>query len=56
MHASLFMHGDSIFEATLGTHFGHTAVVGSLALLTNAVSLGTCKTEAVISDQFEDFR
>ena len=46
------MHGDSIFEATLGTHF----VVGSLALVTDAVSLGTCKTEAVIGDQFEDFR
>ena len=56
VHASLFMHGDSIFEATLGTHFGHTTVVGSLALVTNAVSLGTCKTEAVIGDQFEDFR
>ena len=43
MHASLLMYGDSFFGATLGTHFGHTAVVGSLALVTNAVSLGTEK-------------
>jgi hypothetical protein len=50
------MHGDSIFEATIGTHFGHTAVVDSPALVTDAVGLGTCKTEAVIGDQFEDFR
>ena len=56
MHASVLMHGDSIFEATLGTHFGHTVVVGSLALETDTVRLGTCKTEAVIGDQFEDFR
>ena len=55
MQASLLMYGDSFFEATLGTHFGHTVVVGSLALVTDAVSLGTCKTEAVIGDQFEDF-
>ena len=55
MHASLFMHRDSIFVATLETHFGHTAVVGSLALVTDAVSLGTCETETVIGDQFEDF-
>ena len=51
MQASLLMYGDSFFEATLGTHF----VAGSLALVTDAVSLGTCKTEAVIGDQFEDF-
>ena len=51
MHASLLMYGDSFFEATLGTH----AVVGSLALVTDAVSLGTCETETVIGDQFEDF-
>ena len=56
VHASLFMHGDSIFKATLVTHFGHAAVVGSLALGTDAVGLGTCKTEAVIGDQFEEFR
>ena len=56
MHASLFMHGDSIFEATLGRHYGHPAIVGSLALVIDAMSLGTCKTEAVIGDQFEDFR
>ena len=56
LHASLFMHGDSIFEATLGRHYGHPAIVGSLALVIDAMSLGTCKTEAVIGDQFEDFR
>ena len=40
----------------LGYTFGHTTVVGSLALVADAVSLGTCKTEAIIGDQFEDFR
>ena len=56
VHASLFMHRDSIFVATLETHFGHTAVVGSLAPVTDTVGLGTCKTVADIGDQFEDFR
>ena len=56
VHASLLMYRNSFFEATLGPHFGHTVVVGSLALVADTVSLGTCKTEAIIGDQFEDFR
>jgi len=43
------MHGDSIFKTTLGTHFGHTAVVGSLALVTDAVGLGTCKQRPLLA-------
>ena len=56
MHASLRMYGNSFFQTTLGTHFRDTVLVGSLALVTDAVSLSTNKAEAIMGDQFEDIR
>ena len=55
MHASPLMYWDSFFWATFGAHFGYTAVVGSFALVSGAVSMSTCKTEGVIGNQLEDF-
>ena len=40
----------------LGHALGGTVEVGSLALVVLLMGLGTCETEVIVGDQFEDLR
>ena len=56
VHAGTPMYRSSFLQATLGTCFGGTVEVGSLALVVLLMGLGTCETEVIVGDQFEDLR
>ena len=56
MHAGMPMYRNSPLRATLGTRFGGAVVEGSLALVVLPMGLGTCETEMIVSNQFEDLR
>ena len=56
MHADTFMYRNSILEATLGTRSRSSVDVGRLTLVAFLMGLGTCETEVIVGDQFEDLR
>ena len=56
MHAGMPMYRNSFLQATLGTSFGGTVEVGSLALVVLLMGLSTCESEVIVGDQFEDLR
>ena len=50
VHASPFVHRDSMLQASLGTHSGGSICESKLTLITTAVSLSAGETEVVVGD------
>ena len=56
MHASPFVHRDSMLQASLGTHSGGSVRESKFTLKTTAVGLNAGETEVIVGDQLEDLR
>ena len=56
VHASPFVHKDSMLQVSLGTHSGGSVRESKLTLKTTAVSLSAGETEVIVGDQLEDLR
>ena len=56
VHASPFVHRDSMLQASLGTHSGGSVPESKLTLKTTAVGLSAGETEVIVGDQLEDLR
>ena len=56
VHASPFVHRDSMLQASLGTHSGDSVRKSKLTLKTTAVGLSAGETEVIVGDQLEELR
>ena len=56
VHASPFVHSDSMLQASLETHSGGSVCESKLTLITTAMSLSSGETEVVFGAQFDDLR
>ena len=56
VHASPFIHRDSMLQASLGTHSGGSVRESKLTLITTAMSLSAGEAEVVVGDHLVDLR